>query len=352
MQKNVNRQFRLKRRPVGRVTHADFDFADVPIPVPNDGEAVIRNLYLSLDPTNRIWMNDIPQYMPPVAIGEVMRGGGIGQVVASKTPLYKEGDLVTGLLNWQDYCLSTPADTMRPNVLPTGLPIPLTTLLAACGMTGITAYIGLLEFGKPKPGDTVVVSAAAGAVGSVVGQIARIKGCRTVGIAGGAAKCRLIKEEFGFDEAVDYKAPDWREQLIRATPNGIDVNFENVGGEIMEAILPRMNLYGRMPLCGMISGYNESKPYRVNFSPVLMRRIGVQGFIILDFAARYGEASAQLAQWVLEGKVKSRETIVEGLENAPTAINMLFDGGNIGKLILKIAEPAVADLGHDLLSPS
>lgn len=340
MKNDTNRQFRLKRRPVGRIKDSDFEYGESPIPLPQDGEAVVRNLYLSLDPTNRIWMSDVDQYMPPVQIGAVMRGGGIGQVVASKSPRFQVGDLVTGLVNWQDYSVARPNDPMPLRLLPKGLPIPLPTMLAACGMTGLTAYFGLLELGKPKPGDTVVVSAAAGAVGSVVGQIAKIKGCRTVGIAGGPEKCKLIRDEFGYDEAIDYKAPDWREQLIEATPKGIDVNFENVGGEIMEAVMSRMNLYGRMPLCGMISGYNAAEPAKGDFTPIMMRRIGIQGFIVLDYAARYAEGASQLAQWVLEGKLKSKETIVEGLEKAPTAINMLFDGTNIGKLIVKIADPA------------
>jgi NADPH-dependent curcumin reductase CurA len=339
MKNDINRQFRLKSRPVGRIKDSDFELVETPIPVAQDGEAVVRNLYLSLDPTNRIWMSDIDQYMPPVEIGAVMRGGGIGQVVASRSPRYQVGDLVAGFVNWQDYAVARADDAMPLRALPKGLPIPLPTMMAACGTTGLTAYFGLLELGKPKAGDTVVVSAAAGAVGSVVGQIAKIKGCRTVGIAGGPEKCRLIKDEFGYDEAVDYKATDWRERLVQATPKGVDVNFENVGGEIMEAVMLRMNLYGRMPLCGMISGYNAAEPAKVDFTPILMRRIGIQGFIVLDFAAKFAEGSAQLARWVLEGKLKSRETIVEGLEKAPTAVNMLFDGINIGKLIIKVADP-------------
>jgi NADPH-dependent curcumin reductase len=340
VKKDVNRQFRLKTRPVGRIKLSDFDYIEAPIPVPEDGEAVVRNLYLSIDPTNRIWMSDMDQYMPPVEIGAVMRGGGIGQVVSSKSPRLHEGDLVTGLVNWQDYSVARPSDAMPLRTLPKGLPLPLPTMLAACGMTGLTAYFGLLELGKPKSGDTVVVSAAAGAVGSIVGQIAKIKGCRTVGIAGGPDKCKLIKDVFGFDEAVDYKAADWREQLLRATPNGVDVNFENVGGEIMEAVMARMNLYGRMPLCGMISGYNNALPAKADFTPILMLRIGIQGFIVSDFASKYAEGASQLGQWVLQGKLKSKETIVEGLENAPAAVNMLFDGINVGKLIVKIADCA------------
>jgi NADPH-dependent curcumin reductase len=224
-------------------------------------------------------------------------------------------------------------------VLPQGLPVELPTMLGACGMTGLTAYFGLLELGRPKPGDTVLVSAAAGAVGSVVGQIAKIKGCRAVGIAGGPDKCRHIVEDLGFDAAVDYKAADWREQLAAATPDGIDVNFENVGGEIMEAVMARMNLFSRMPLCGMISGYNTGDPaMRGDFSPILMRRIEVRGFIVIDFMEKFAEGAMQLATWVAEGKLKHRETIVDGLENAPVAVNRLFDGGNIGKLVVKVAE--------------
>ena len=340
MKIDINRQFRLKSRPVGRIKDSDFEYVEAPIPAPEEGEAVVRNLYLSLDPTNRIWMSDIDQYLPPVEIGAVMRGGGIGQVVASRSPRFQVGDLVAGFVNWQDYSVARPNDAMPLRALPKGLKIPLPTMMAACGTTGLTAYFGLLEIGRPKPGETVVVSAAAGAVGSVVGQIAKIKGCRTVGIAGGPEKCRLIRDEFGYDEAIDYKAPDWREQLIKATPKGIDINFENVGGEIMEAVMTRMNLHGRMPLCGMISGYNAAQPAKADFTPILMRRIVIQGFIVLDYAAKFGEAAAQLAQWVLEGKLKSRETIVEGLEKAPTAVNMLFDGTNVGKLIVKIADPA------------
>ena len=336
---NVNRQFRLKSRPVGRIKVSDFDYVEEPIPVPADGEALVRNLYLSLDPANRIWMSDMDQYMPPVEIGAVMRGVGIGQVIASKSSRFKVGELVTGFINWQDFSVARPDDDRPLSVMPKDLPVPLPTMLAACGVTGLTAYFGLLDLGKPQPGDTVVVSAAAGAVGSVVGQIAKIKGCHTVGIAGGPLKCRLIKEEFGFDAAVDYKAQDWREQLEMATPNGVDVNFENVGGEIMEAVMARMNLYGRMPLCGLISDYNNAEAAKADFSPILMRRIGIQGFIITDFAGRYAEGATQLAQWIAEGRIRSRETIVEGLDKAPTAINMLFDGTNTGKLIVKMADP-------------
>lgn len=339
MKNDVNRQFRLKSRPVGRIKTSDFDFTRAPIPEPGDGEALVRVLYLSLDPTNRIWMSDMDQYMPPVAIGEVMRGGGIGVVVKSNSPCYKVGDRVTGLAGWQDYCIADEGANAM-SVIPAGLPVPLTAMMGACGMTGLTAYFGLLEFGAPKAGETVVVSAAAGAVGSVVGQIAKIKGARAVGIAGGAEKCRFLIEELGFDAAIDYKRADWKEKLAVATPAGIDVNFENVGGEIMEAVMARMNLFSRMPLCGMISGYNSGEPMRGDFSPILMRRIAVRGFIVIDFMAKFAEGTMQLAQWLAEGKIKHRETIVDGLEEAPVAVNRLFDGGNIGKLIVKVADPA------------
>lgn len=338
MSSNVNRQFRLKSRPVGKIKTTDFDLVEEPVPTPGPGEAVIRNLYLSLDPTNRIWMSDMDQYMPPVEIGAVMRGGGIGKVVASNSDAYKVGDTVSGLLGWQDYYVAGPNDEIPVGVLPPELPVGLPTMLGACGLTGLTAYFGLLELGQPKAGETVVVSAAAGAVGSVVGQIAKLNECRAVGIAGGPEKCKWIVEELGFDAAVDYKAADWREQLEAVTPDGIDVNFENVGGEIMEAVMARMNLFSRMPLCGMISGYNTDEPMRGDFSPILMRRINVRGFIVTDFLEKYAEATMELATWVATGKIKSQETIVDGLESAPTAVNKLFEGENLGKLVVKIAD--------------
>jgi len=339
MPKNVNRQFRLKQRPVGRVGRGNFELVDSPVPAPGPNQALVRNLYLSLDPTNRMWMSDMDQYMPPVAIGEVMRGGGIGQVVASNDPAYVVGELVQGLVGWQDYVLSG-GDEMPLMPLPKGLPVPATAMLGALGATGITAYFGLLEIGQPKAGETVLVSAAAGAVGSVVGQIAKIKGCRAVGIAGSREKCRWITEELCFDAAVNYKEPGWREALDRACPAGIDVDFENVGGEIMDAVFARLNLHARVALCGMISGYNATERMLGDFQTILMKRVRVEGFIILDYLPRFAEAAAELGRWLVEGKLKHRETIVDGLENAPAALNKLFDGENIGKLIVKIADPS------------
>jgi len=340
MHSNVNRQFRLARRPVGRVARTDFDFVEAPVPQAGPDEIVARVLYLSVDPTNRIWMSDRDQYMPPVEIGEVMRGAGLAQVVQSNLPGVAVGALVTGLTGWQDYAIGgTGENALMP--LPAGLPIPLPAFLGTLGATGLTAYFGLVDVAKPQVGETVVVSAAAGAVGTVVGQIAKILGCRAVGIAGGPEKCRLLTEELGFDAAVDYKAPDWRESLARATPDGIDVDFENVGGEIMEAVLGRMNLNGRVVLCGLISGYNDGRPMTGPWDVVLMKRLRVQGFIILDYLPRFAEGGMQLAQWMMEGRLVHRDTVVDGLEKAPEALDMLFDGANTGKLVVRVADPPI-----------
>jgi NADPH-dependent curcumin reductase CurA len=337
----TNRQFRLKERPTGRVSDQNFDFVQQPVPDVTDGQALVRNLYLSLDPTNRIWMTDVPQYMPPVKLGDVMRGSALGQIVDSKNKDYKKGDIVSGLLGWHDFSVIDSAGPMPPQVLPKLLPIPLTAMLGPAGMTGLSAYFGLLEIGQPKKDETVVVSAAGGAVGSIVGQIAKIKGCRVVGIAGDDDKCRWLTEELGFDAAVNYKKSDWKKQLVAACPNGVDINFENVGGEIMNTVNFMLNMKGRVVLCGLISGYNDSDSSKAqaDMRPILMKRARIEGFIILDFASRFREAATQMAAWILQNKIKYRETIVEGLESAPTALNKLFDGENVGKLMVKIADP-------------
>jgi NADPH-dependent curcumin reductase CurA len=298
----------------------------------------VRALYLSLDPTNRIWITDMEQYMPPVQLGEVMRGGGIGQVVQSRHPNLAPGDLVNGMLGWQDYAITGPSNPVQK--LPGGVPIPLPALMSVCGATGLTAYFGLTDLGAPKAGETLLVSAASGAVGSVVGQIGKILGMRVVGITGGPEKCRHIVEDLGFDAAVDYRAADFHAQLAAATPSGIDVNFENVGGDIMDAVLHRMNLHSRLVLCGLISGYNEGQRSLGDFTLLLMKRITVRGFIILDYLPRFGEGAMQLAAWLMEGKLKHQETIIDGLENAPAALNRLFDGEKLGKLMIKISDPA------------
>ena len=335
----TNRQFRLKSRPVGRIKPSDFELVETPVPRAGAGQAVAKLLYLSLDPTNRIWVTDQESYLPPVQIGEVMRGGGLAQIVDSQRPGLAVGDLVTGLTGWQEYALIDDANAAMLQPIPSGLPVPLPALLGALGVTGLTAYFGLVDIGQPRPGETVVVSAAAGATGSVAGQIAKISGCRAVGIAGGAEKCAWLTEELGFDAAVDYKQPDLAGRLRAACPNGIDVNFENVGGEIMDTVMEQMNQNGRVALCGLIAGYNSGEPMRGRYDLILTKRLQVRGFIVLDYLPRFAEGGMQLAQWLIAGQLKHRDTIVEGFEQAPHAVNMLFDGANMGKLLVKVADP-------------
>lgn len=334
-----NRQFRLKTRPVERVSQDNFDFVEEMIPDLAKGEVLVRIIYLSLDPTNRIWMSDVDQYMQPVQIGEVMRGLAIGRVEQSKNPKFKVGDHVSGLLGWQDYFVANEEEAKSLIRLPNVPGLSLEIYAGAAGMTGLTAYYGLFEIGKPKKGETMVVSAAAGAVGSIVGQLGKIAGLRVVGIAGGEEKCNWLVNELKFDAAVDYKKTGWQQRLTDATPNGIDIDFENVGGEIMETVYERMNLYGRMVLCGLISGYNEKSDakFRLNVARALMKRLTIQGFIVMDFAEKNLEATTKLAMWIVQGKIKHRETIVEGLENAPNTLNKLFDGGNVGKLLIRVS---------------
>jgi NADPH-dependent curcumin reductase CurA len=334
-----NRQLRLKERPTGRVGQQNFDLVEEPVPEIGEGEALVRTHWISLDPTNRVWMSQ-DTYLPMVAIGEVMRAAGVGQVVASRHERYPEGAWVTGLTGWQDYVVTS--DSYPLQAVPENLPASPSAMLGILGLTGLTAWVGLKDIGKPQPAETVVVSAAAGAVGTAAGQIAKIHGARTVGIAGGPEKCAWLVDEIGYDVAVDYKAPDWREQLAAATPDGVDVNFENVGGDIMDAVVARLNLRARMPLCGLISGYNDAEPPPGprSFGVLLTNRVRLEGFIILDHYARFAEGTAQLAKWMAEGKLKNHETVVEGLETLPDTLNMLFDGGNLGKLVVKVADPA------------
>jgi NADPH-dependent curcumin reductase CurA len=324
------------------VSKANFDFVTEPLPKIGDGQALVRNIYLSLDPTNRMWMNDAEGYFPPVGIGEVMRGGAIGTIVESNSPAYKVGDLALGLLGWQDCAILDEKMFFKPQIIPKEMSksVPLPVLIGAAGMTGLTAYFGLLDIGQPKEGETLVVSAAAGAVGSIVGQIGKLKGCRVVGIAGSDDKCKWLTGELGFDAAVNYKNPEWKKQLREACPKGIDIDFENVGGEIMHTVFGMLNLHSRVVLCGLISGYNDADMSKAsaNLAPVLVKRIKIQGFIIIDYAKRFGEGVMQLAQWISQGKIKHRETIVDGLENAPDALNKLFDGDNYGKLLIKVSE--------------
>jgi NADPH-dependent curcumin reductase CurA len=332
-----NRRFLLHSRPEGRITPDTFELVEEAIPEIGDGEALVQTQWISLDPTNRAWIGERPTYLPPVGIGEVMRGLGLGQVVASKHDSYSEGQLVQGLIGWQEWAVASDAAPLLPVTEMPGVSPSL--YLGALGMTGLTAWVGLEDIGRPQPGETLVVSAAGGAVGSVAAQIGKIKGARVVGIAGGPEKCALLTEQLGLDAAVDHRADDWYDQLIEATPEGIDVDFENVGGAIMDAVIARINLRGRVILCGLISGYNDAEPPPGprSFSNLLVQRAKAEGFIILDHLHRIGDAAPQLAGWIGEGKLTPLETVVEGFEQLPTAINMLFEGANVGKLVVRVA---------------
>ncbi|BAZ11148.1 alcohol dehydrogenase [Calothrix sp. NIES-4071] len=336
--KRVNRQFLLACRPVGDIKESDFEYKEAPVPTPNQGEVLVRNLYLSLDPTNRIWMSDMAQYMPPVELGEVMRGVAIGVVEESKNPNLQPGDYVTGLLGWQDYVLLKDEQANFITKINPPLPDPLFAAVGQLGPTGVTAYFGLLDIGQPKPGETVVVSAAAGAVGSVVGQIAKIKGCRVVGITSSDEKCQWLTS-VGFDAAINYKTTDLNTALANACPNGVDIYFDNVGGSILDTVMSHLNLFARIPLCGLISTYNSTQPVPgpLNFNLILMKRLRVQGFIISDYHNRWHEAIKELGEWTKLGKIKQEYEIVEGLEKAPKEILKLFNANKIGKLIVKVA---------------
>jgi len=331
-----NRRFRLIKRPTGMAQRTDFEFSTVPVGEPGPGEVVLRVLYLSLDPAMRGWMNESKSYIPPVGLGEVMRAIGLGQVVASNDPSLRPGDFATGLTGVQDYAVVA---AQNLNKVDTQL-APLPRYLGALGGTGLTAYFGLLEVGQPQPGETVVVSGAAGATGSVVGQIARVKGCRAVGIAGGAAKCKYLTEELGFDAAIDYKSEDVRAALSRHCPNGVNVFFDNVGGEILDLVLAQLARKARVVLCGAISQYNNAADVRgpKNYLSLLINSARMEGFIVFNYAQRYGEGIQALAGWLAEGKLKAREDIVEELENFPETFVKLFRGGNFGKLVIKVAE--------------
>jgi NADPH-dependent curcumin reductase CurA len=334
----TNRRIRLRHRPEGRIDDSTFELVEEQVPEAGDGEALIRNLFLSIDPTNRVWISETPSYLPPVPIGDVMRAGGVGRVVASNTDKFAKGDLVTGLTGWQDYVVASESDGIPFTRIPGELNVPPEMVVGLLGITGLTAYYGIEMIGKPKEGETVVVSAAGGAVGSVAGQIAKIHGARTVGIAGGSDKCGWLVEELGYDAVVNRHDDDWREQLAKACPDGVDVDFENVGGEIMDAVFALLNLNARVALCGMISSYNDKEPPPGprSFGNLLVNRVTLQGFIIIDFLPHSQEATAQLATWAMEGKIKHHDTIVEGLEKAPEALNMLFDGDNYGKLMVRV----------------
>jgi NADPH-dependent curcumin reductase len=332
-----NHVWRLMQRPVGDIADGDLVYSKEPVPALNDGEYLVEVIYLSLDPTNRIWMSDQEQYMPPVALGAIMRGGVVGRVVESRRPDVKVGDIRTGLGGFAKYIVASKANPMLS--MPPIPGVPLSTAFGSLFLTGPTAYFGLLDIGEPKPGDTLVVSAAAGAVGSVVCQIGKIKDCRVIGIAGSQEKCNWLVNDLGIDGAINYKSEDVGQRLDVLCPKGIDINFEQVGGEIMEAVMARMNNHSRMPLCGMISGYNDTAlaPGPRAWPLILMHRIKVQGFIMTDYMPRFAEATMQLAQWMLEGKLKTKVDVRQGLETAIDSLRDLYTGANNGKLLVQVS---------------
>jgi hypothetical protein len=332
----INRQWKLAAHPKDLITPEVLQLSESPVSAIEEGQALARVKYLSIDPTMRIWMADIPQYMPPVQLGDVMRAFGLAEVIESRRPDFKKGDKVMGLTGLQEFALIAGKEARGFQKLPSIPFLSDSHFLGTLGINGLTAYFGLLEVGKPQSGETLVVSAAAGATGSIAGQIGKIHGCRVIGIAGSDEKCKWIKDELGFDYAINYKLSDWRSHLATATPNGVDINFENVGGEIMQAVLDRMNLHGRVVLCGLISGYTRQDPALASFGQVLMKRLRVEGFIILDYASKFMDAGKQLGLWKMAGKLKDKQTIIAGFEKAPDAINMLFQGSNIGKLIVEL----------------
>ena len=330
----VNRQFRLASRPSGMVQRDNWDLTEETAPEPAEGEFLVEVLYISLDPAMRGWMNQTRSYIPLVEIGAVMRALAAGRVVNSRHPDYTEGDHVLGTFGVQEFATSDGHSVIKVDP---GL-VPLPVYLGALGMPGMTAYFGLLDVGQPKAGDTVVVSGAAGAVGTVTGQIAKIKGCRAVGIAGGREKCDFIVNELGFDAAIDYKSEDVRSALKEHCPKGVDIYFDNVGGDILDIVLSRLARSARVVICGAISQYNNDGPMKgpSNYMSLLVHRARMEGFVVFDYANRYMEAAMEMAGWMAEGKLKTREDIVEGFETFPDTLLKLFEGENIGKLVLKV----------------
>jgi hypothetical protein len=337
----TNRQFRLARRPVGLPTRDDWSETTEPVQAPPAGGLLVQALALSLDPAMRGWMNEGKSYIAPVGLGEVMRAGGIGRVLVSSHAGFQAGDLVTGALGVQQYA-TFGAEAARKAGLARIDPRlgSLTQWLNVLGMPGMTAYFGLLDVGQPKPGDTVVVSGAAGAVGQTVGQLAKIKGCRAVGIAGGRAKCDFVVNELGFDACIDYKAGNVRAGLKEHCPNGVDVYFDNVGGDILDEVLARLAMHARIVICGAISQYNNTTPVQGprNYLSLLVHRARMQGMVVFDYADRYPQAIAELAGYLREGRMKSREDVVHGIDQFPEALNRLFTGENFGKLVLQVAD--------------
>jgi len=333
-----NTQYRLAARPVGMAKDSDFQRTTKAVPELKDGEVLVQTLYLSLDPAMRGWMNEAKSYIRPVAIGEVMRAGGVGVVVQSKSPKFAAGDHVAGGLGVQTYWSGAADDRSAAlsKIDPALAPLP--AWLNILGMPGMTAYFGLLEVGQPRSGETVVVSGAAGAVGQTVGQVAKQLGCRVVGIAGGKDKCDFVVNELGFDACIDYKNADVRAGLKEHCPNGVDVYFDNVGGDILDIVLTRINMKARIVICGAISQYNNTTPIKgpSNYLSLLVNRARMEGMVVFDYADRYPVAAAALGKWLKEGKIKSKEDVVRGIENFVPALNMLFEGKNFGKLVLQV----------------
>ena len=327
----------LVSRPVGEPKSSNFRIEDAAVPSPGEGQVLLRNIWLSLDPYMRGRMSEGPSYVPPVPVGGVMEGGTVSEVIASKNPDFAEGDVVLSRAGWQTHALSDGKGLTRIDAK-LG---PVSTAVGVLGMPGMTAYTGLLDIGKPQDGETVVVAAASGAVGSAVGQIARIKGARAVGIAGGKEKCDYVKRELGFDDCVDHRDPNLASKLREACPKGIDVYFENVGGAVFEAVYPLLNAFARIPVCGLIAQYNETEASVPKWAPSLMRtvltkRLTIRGFIVSDFAARHAEFLRDMSQWVREGKVKYREFVTEGLDSAPAAFIGMLKGANFGKQLVRV----------------
>jgi hypothetical protein len=334
-----NRQIVLDHRPSGTVDETTTRLVTSARPDCGEGEALIKVAMLSIDPTIRTWMDDAPGYMPPIELGAVVRSSGTGVVVESRSDRYAVGDVVFGMTNWQEWVLATTED--RFTVLPSGLGLDLATVMNVFGVTGMTAYFGVTDVGRVTPGDVVVISGAAGATGSVAGQIARARGAsKVVGIAGGAEKCAEVVERYGFDACLDYREEHLRSRLREACPTGVDLYFDNVGGAILDIVLTSLALHARVVLCGAISQYNTTGPRRgiENTSALISRRARMEGFLILDYLNRFAEAQTELAGLVLSGELKHREHVLIGLENAPEALNLLFTGGNHGKMLVAVDE--------------
>lgn len=332
----TNQQWILRRRPEAGVRPDDLELVETALPPPGDDEILVRNLYLSLDPTNRLWMSERDQYLPPVGIGGVMRGTVLGVVESSRSAQFAPGDIVMPALGgWQRYSVEKAAHCRIVRRAPG---MPLTAYLSVLGLTGLTAYAGMLDIGQPQAGETVVISAAAGAVGSVAGQIARIRGARVIGIAGGPAKCAWLTQQLGFDGAIDYKNENVSAALDRLCPDGVDVSFENVGGAIMNAVFERLNRGGRMAVCGLISGYNDDAPLAGpdDFGRVLMNRLTIRGFVVIDFLRRAKDAAADISRWIAEGRLQWKDHVLDGIEAAPEGLQRLFSGNHDGKLIVRI----------------